>query len=133
MGPLDFIYFLIFTTLPLSHSGSPCIYVHVCSAPYITNGFFLFLECLAYSCPASFSASLSPVLHGIFPHCSLSWNPPSASRRWPRGPCSRWRAPPTRPSRPCGAGCSIGAYTVILIIGTSLFFFFTHLCTYETV
>jgi hypothetical protein len=22
-GPLDFIYFLIFTTLPLSHSGSP--------------------------------------------------------------------------------------------------------------
>jgi hypothetical protein len=25
-GPLDFIYFLIFTTLPLSHSGSPRCY-----------------------------------------------------------------------------------------------------------
>jgi hypothetical protein len=24
-GPLDFVYFLIFTTLPLSHSGSPKI------------------------------------------------------------------------------------------------------------
>jgi hypothetical protein len=24
-GPLNFIYFLIFTTLPLSHSGSPVI------------------------------------------------------------------------------------------------------------
>jgi hypothetical protein len=24
--PLKFIYFLIFTTLPLSHSGSPCVH-----------------------------------------------------------------------------------------------------------
>jgi hypothetical protein len=29
-GPLDFIYFLIFSILPLSHSGSPTVSQNLC-------------------------------------------------------------------------------------------------------
>jgi hypothetical protein len=41
-GPFDFIYFLIFTTLPLGHSGSPstnaiCMYAISCVVFFITT------------------------------------------------------------------------------------------------
>jgi hypothetical protein len=37
-GPLHFIYFLIFITLPLSHSGSP-IFLHLYLLPGFANSF----------------------------------------------------------------------------------------------